>query len=350
MVFKYKDSLTINENFKILRRNHNMEIMNIKNFEVGNTYEGVCLIKDITRADGKNGRYMSFNLQDGTGAIAAKKWEDDPSITGSCFVEATVDVSAYMNKPQAIVRKMKVIEPSKEQKAACLPCSPYDADDMWAVLNNIIAGIEDNELRNLVSVMITSIADKIKTIPAARGVHHDTIGGLLHHTTEMASTAVALARIYPVVNKDLLVAGTILHDYAKVREFAINELGLVDKYTIEGNLLGHLAMGAEMVENEAKKLGISYERILLLKHMILSHHGNREWGAVQLPCTPEASLLFLIDMISSRMEIYRKEYAKLEVGQIADEPCRALDGVRVYKHPLAPTEIPGYIGGEPFES
>lgn len=327
-----------------------MNATNVKNFEVGNTYEGVYLMTNLSRAEGKNGTYMKFNLQDSTGTISAKKWEDVPEITGSCFVQVTVSVDTYMNVPQAIVKKVERVEnPTQEQKANCLPYTPYDINAMWAMLNDIISGINDSELRTLVSDMIVSAADNIRNIPAARGVHHDTIGGLLHHVTEMAKTAVVLADIYPVVNKDLLVSGTILHDYAKIREFAINELGLVDKYTIEGNLLGHLAMGAEMIESRAKELGVSADKILLLKHMVLSHHGNREWGAVQLPSTPEASLLFLIDMISSRMEIYRKEYLKLEVGQLADEPCRALDGVRVYKHSMAPIEVHNYLCDEKFE-
>lgn len=315
-----------------------MEHISIKNFTDGMAVEGMYVVSEVSTAvTTKGDPYMKITLQDSTGKFFCNAWFVDASIAAGQIAEVVMKVKTYNNSLNGNITSIKtVMDPlSQEQLAELLPYTPYNIDEMWERLGALIGSIGDTELRNLVSAMINEASAQYRSMPAARGVHHDTIGGLLQHTLEMALTADNVAGIYPVVNRDLLVAGTILHDYAKIREFCINQLGLCDKYSLEGNLLGHLHMGACMVEEKGRQLGISEEKILLLKHMLLSHHGNREWGAVQLPSIPEASMLFLIDMISSRMEIFRKEYDKLAVGERSVEPCRVLDGAFVYHHGMS---------------
>ena len=316
-----------------------MSHISVKDFAEKMSVVGMYIVADVSTAvTTKGDPYMRIVLQDSTGKFNCNAWFVDNSIVSGKVVTIDMKVQAYNGKLNGIINSISVVadQLSQEQLSELIPYTPYNIDEMWAKLNAMILSIKDKELYSLVSDMINDASDMYRSIPAARGVHHDTIGGLLQHTLEMALTADSIANLYPVVNRDLLVAGTILHDYAKTREFCINNLGLCDNYSLEGNLLGHLHMGACMVEEKGRALKISEEKILLLKHMLLSHHGNREWGAVSLPSIPEASMLFLIDMISSRMEIFRKEYGKLGIGERSLESCRVLDGAFVYRHSLSP--------------
>ena len=168
-------------------------------------------------------------------------------------------------------------------------------------------------------------------VSGSRTFHHSGVHGLLQHTAEMAKTAEIVAPIYPVINKDLLVAGTILHDLAKVEEYVFDTNGIATDMSIDGMLFGHLFLGAEKIREYGKRYGISEDIIRPLAHMIACHHGNQEWGAIQKPCTPEAVALFLIDMMSAKMEMFRVEYENLEPGQIAADKNMGLDGIRVYR-------------------
>lgn len=150
------------------------------------------------------------------------------------------------------------------------------------------------------------------------------------HTVDMLTMAEFLAKQYStVIDRDLLLAGTLLHDFAKAKEFAFSELGLVTGYSTKGQLLGHLVMGAQEAADAAKELGIPDDKSMLLQHMILSHHGEPEFGAAVRPLFAEAELLSQIDTIDSRMEIYREVLNDLSVGEFS-ERIFALER-RVYK-------------------
>ena len=152
------------------------------------------------------------------------------------------------------------------------------------------------------------------------------------HTVTMMKTALFLAAQYgEFLDRDLLLAGTFLHDFAKIQEFQVSQTGLVTDYTTAGQLLGHLVMGAQEVKEVCAACGVSEERSMLLQHMILSHHGQPEFGAAVLPQCAEAELLCYIDMIDSRMEIYREVLDKTEPGQFSDRVF-ALDNKRLYRH------------------
>ena len=139
------------------------------------------------------------------------------------------------------------------------------------------------------------------------------------------------AQYADTVNRSLLLTGTLLHDFAKEQEFTFSELGLVTDYSTKGQLLGHLVMGAQEVAAIAAELDLPEEKATLLEHLILSHHGQPEFGAAVLPQCAEAELLSLVDQIDSRMEIYREVLAPLKAGEFSQRVC-ALDNRRVYKH------------------
>ena len=139
------------------------------------------------------------------------------------------------------------------------------------------------------------------------------------HTVNMLRTADYLAELYcEVINRDLLLAGTLLHDIAKIREFLLSSLGMVKDYSVEGQLLGHLVMGAQEIAEVAAELNIPQEKSVLLQHLVLSHHGEPEFGAAVRPMCAEAELLHLIDMMDSRMEIYAETLQTMPSGSFSD--------------------------------
>ena len=216
--------------------------------------------------------------------------------------------------------------------AALTPSAPIDADAVLARVWQLVESMEDDDYRAIATMMLQRREQDFRSIPAAKSVHHGFVGGLLMHTANMLEQADFLSRLYgSTINRSLLLAGTLLHDFGKMKEFSFSELGLVTEYSTEGQLLGHLVIGAEWVAAAARKLGIPEEKSLLLRHLILSHHGEPEFGAAVVPVCMESELLHLIDKIDSRVEIYRKAFEEVPVGAFSSR-IFALEH-RVYHHP-----------------
>jgi len=168
-------------------------------------------------------------------------------------------------------------------------------------------------------------------IPAGKSMHHSFLNGLLMHTSNMLRMADFLASLYSdILNRDLLLTGTLLHDLAKEQEFICSELGLVTEYSVKGQLLGHLVMGAQEVAEISPSLGIPENKSILVQHMILSHHGDPEFGAAVVPCFAESELLSYIDNVDSRMEIYAEQYEQMETNSFSSR-IFALDK-KIFKH------------------
>ena len=196
----------------------------------------------------------------------------------------------------------------------------------------MLSAMEDTDYQRVCREMLSRHRDAFVTIPAAKSVHHSFVHGLLMHTAYMMKTALFLAKLYgDLLDRDLLLAGAFLHDFAKIREFSLSPTGLVADYSVAGQLLGHLVMGAEETAQVCRELNIPEEKSLLLQHMILSHHGTPEFGAAVVPACAESELLSYIDMMDSRMEIYRETLEKTEQGAFSDR-IFALDNKRIYRH------------------
>ena len=179
--------------------------------------------------------------------------------------------------------------------------------------------------------MLRRYGEYVRRIPAAKSVHHSFVGGLLMHTANMVKSACFYADLYPdTLDRSLLIAGTLLHDFCKCEEFVTSPLGLVTDYSVKGQLLGHLVMGAEAVDQIAGLLQIPEEKSVLLQHMILSHHGEPEFGAAVRPMCAESELLSYLDMIDSRMEIYAETMAQTPAGEFSGRVF-ALEK-RIYHH------------------
>lgn len=308
----------------------------IADLAVGTDVEGFYVLKSAaskTTAAGKP--FLTAVLSDVSGSIEAKVWDYTGSIGAideGKVVKIRGSVSEYRGLPQITIDKIRLADANdKYDISALVPVAPIDINDTMNEMEDIVASIDDADYRSVVQTIMQRHYDIIKNIPAAKSVHHGFISGLLMHTVNMLRLADFLSDLYfDVIDRSLLLAGTALHDFAKEKEFTFSQLGLVTDYSVKGQLLGHLVMGAQEVSQVADELGIPEKKSVLLQHMILSHHGEPELGAAVKPICAESELLSKIDSIDSRMEIYRETFENMNIGEVSGRVF-ALDK-RIYKH------------------
>lgn len=310
----------------------------LNQLRVNDEVQGFYLLKSAYAKTNKNGKpFLSAVLEDAGGSMDAKLWEYDNSTVGEQdagrIVYVTGTVTEFMGALQLRINALRLRRPEEAVDLAALtPSAPIDADAVLARVWQLVESMEDDDYRAIATMMLQRREQDFRSIPAAKSVHHGFVGGLLMHTANMLEQADFLSRLYgSTINRSLLLAGTLLHDFGKMKEFSFSELGLVTEYSTEGQLLGHLVIGAEWVAAAARKLGIPEEKSLLLRHLILSHHGEPEFGAAVVPVCMESELLHLIDKIDSRVEIYRKAFEEVPVGAFSSR-IFALEH-RVYHHP-----------------
>lgn len=290
----------------------------------GDEVEGFYILKGVypkTTAAGKP--FLSASLSDNSGVIDAKMWDYSGPIGAADegkVIKLRGKVSEYRGAPQIVIDRIRLrTESDPVDLGALVPAAPVDADAYLQKVNDLVDRMKDADYQTLCREMLRRHLADFRQIPAAKSVHHGFLHGLLMHTVDMLTMADFLAAQYgAVIDRDLLLAGTLLHDFAKAKEFAFSELGLVTSYSTRGQLLGHLVMGAQEAADAARELGIPEDKSMLLQHMILSHHGEPEFGAAVRPLFAEAELLYHIDVIDSRMEIYREVLRDLPVGEFSD--------------------------------
>lgn len=310
----------------------------IENMSVGNEVEGFYLLKDAllkTSAAGKP--FLAGSISDMSGSIEIKVWDYSGPVGASPddvgkVVKVRGSVSEFKGSLQMIVTNIRIALPTDSYDVSKLvPTAPIDADRTIAEIAGMIDSLSDDDYRKIASTMFERHREAFKKIPAAKSVHHSFLSGLLMHTANMLRTADFLARLYPeIIDRSLLMTGTLLHDFAKEFEFSFSNLGVVTDYSLKGQLLGHLVMGAEEVAATSRELGIPEEKSILLQHLILSHHGEPEFGAAVRPMCAEAELLSYIDNIDSRMEIYAENLRDVEPGGFSGR-IPALDK-KIYNH------------------
>ncbi len=309
----------------------------IKELQLGDEIEGYYILSQSEpRTSKTNKPYLSGRLSDSSGDIEFKAWDYAGPIGAAdagSIVKLRGVVGEYQGKPQLTVRRLRTATAEDEYDlAALVPVAPIDRDAAMEEIRALIDTFADEDYKTFAAAMLDRHEEDFRRYPAAKSMHHSFVSGLLMHTLGMLRLADAMAGYYPeVIDRDLLLTGTLLHDFAKAREFQLSPLGLVSDYSPEGQLLGHLYMGAMDAAETAKELGMSEEKSLLIQHMIVSHHGVREYGAITVPATAEAELLSYLDLIDSRMEIYREALADVKPGQFS-KPIPALDRKRLFRH------------------
>ena len=308
----------------------------IADFKIGDVIEGFYVLKDASAKTTANGRpYLQCQISDQSGYITCLYW-DYPGPVGADNIGQVVkvrgEVTAYRGSPLFTGHRIRLAtDRDTFDRANLVPTAPIDAPARMDEIRALVASIEDTDYRRICETMLSRHGEVFQSIPAAKTVHHSFVSGLLMHTSNMLKTAEFLAGIYSdVIDRSLLLAGTLLHDFAKKEEFAFSELGLATGYTVKGQLLGHLVMGAQEVADVARELGVAEEKSVLLQHMPLSHHGQPEFGAAVVPMCAEAELLSEIDFLDSRMEIYAENLAEIPTGSFTNR-IFSLEK-KIYKH------------------
>lgn len=303
----------------------------------GDKVEGFYLLKEAYQKVSSNGKpFLSAVIADKTGTIDVKVWDYSGPVGAQEDIGKVVkirgDVSEFKGSPQLSLSNVRMALPEDNcDTSRLVAVAPIDRDETLEKVRALIASLEDSDYRQVAQRMLETHLEAFRSIPAAKSVHHSFLSGLLMHTANMLQLADFLAGLYPqVIDRSLLLTGTLLHDFAKEIEFQFSELGIVTDYSLKGQLLGHMVMGAQEVSNVCTELGTPEEKNLLLQHMILSHHGEPEFGAAVRPEFAEAELLSYIDLVDSRMEIYSETLPSVPAGSFSGR-IFALDK-RIYHH------------------
>lgn len=303
----------------------------------GDEVEGFYVLKSAFPKVASNGKpFLNLTLSDRTGAIDGKVWDYGGPIGSGDegkVVKVRGSVSEFRGALQFTAERIRLAGgDDRYDVTALVPVAPIDEKAMYGDVERLLDSIADADYRAVAQELLRRHREGFASIPAAKRVHHSFLRGLLMHTGNMMKLADYLAGLYAdTVDRSLLLAGTFAHDLQKEREFRFSSLGLVTDYSVAGQLLGHLVMGAQEVAEAARELGIPEEKSLLLQHLVLSHHGEPEYGAAVRPVCAESELLSYIDMIDSRMEIYRETLAETPLGGFSDRVF-ALDGKKLYHH------------------
>lgn len=306
--------------------------------EIGNNgqVEGFAVIKQCDRKTAKNGNtYLDIVLSDKSGEIFAKLWDYNEVSHGKyendMFVKIRGTILKYNGNDQLRIEKIRPVTNSDNVNVAdYVKSADYDGEEMFDFLVSKVSAFQDEELKKIVLYLLDSNKEKILFYPAAYRLHHAIRCGLLMHTASIVKLCEGVCLVYPFVNRELLISGAILHDIAKTVEFSVRETGLASGYTVEGNLIGHLVKGAMMVEEAAKKLSIDSEKSMLLQHMILSHHGEPDFGAAVRPQFLEAELLSELDLMDARVYEIMSAVEGLEKGEFSQR-LWALEDRKFYK-------------------
>jgi 3'-5' exoribonuclease len=282
------------------------------------------------------GQFLALILSDKTGSFEARMWDDvaDPiaTCTEGCYVKVQGQISKYQGKFQITLQKLRCAAESEIDPTDYLPVTSFDVEEMWAELRGYVTSFTNEDLKRLVFSFLDDpeIGPAYKAAPAAKRLHHAWIGGLLEHVLTLVRVCRAAAPFYPEVDPDLLVTGAILHDVGKIRELSWkSSFG----YTLEGQMIGHISIAQGMLREKALALQPFPAKLLVLvEHMILSHHGKYEFGSPKLPMTPEAILLSALDDLEAKMQTLRSEFAS--ASATGKGPGELTEWVRSMERPL----------------
>lgn len=226
----------------------------------------------------------------------------------------------YNSRKQLRIERMRAALPQDEvDMAQLVACAPEKPEVMRKDIEDTIDTFQSEGLKKIVREMLRLTGDKLEWFPAAQRLHHAERSGLLHHTTSMLNLARHVVAAYPFLNAELLYAGVILHDLCKTTEMISDETGSVSDYSADGLLIGHLVRGVARIEEAAKNVGVSGEIVLLLEHMVLSHHSIPEYGSPKAPMFPEAEVLARIDDLDAKMNEMQGILARVPEGAFSEK-------------------------------
>ncbi len=305
----------------------------IMQYDVGEQVDVFLLIKHVTKGIASNGKpFLTLTLQDRSGEIEAKLWDasdtDEKNYASENIVKVSGDILSYRGRNQLRIRQIRISSSTDSVKLAdFLATAPLDIDEMSSKLTQYIFEMKNPNVQRITRHLLKKHQTAFMNYPAATKNHHEFVSGLSYHVCCMLDLAKAIAGLYPSLDKDLLYAGVILHDLGKVFELS-GPISTV--YTVEGNLLGHISIMVNEIGKAAEELHISGEEVLILQHLVLSHHGKAEWGSPKPPLIKEAEMLHYIDNIDAKMNMLDRALERVKPGEFT-ERVFALDNRSFYK-------------------
>lgn len=292
----------------------------ISSLKEGDWVDETYLVTSKQISIAKNGvTYLSLKLADKTGEVDGKMWDNAEAAAGTFeredFIRVKGVAANYQGQMQVKMKGLEKVDDAKVDLSQFLETSPRNIDEMVRELEAVAAGLTNGYLRQL---MRSFLADKafmaiFRRTPAAKTLHHNYIGGLLEHVTELIAICRDVGKHFPGIDMDLLTVGAFIHDIGKVRELAVRKS---IEYTTEGKLLGHISLGYEMVaEKSASIPAFPKELEMLLKHIMLSHHGEYEFGSPKRPKIQEAIIVNYLDDLAAKISNFRSTLKKENVGE-----------------------------------
>lgn len=295
----------------------------IKDLMVGHKVNDVFFIRNrrqLKKHDGS--KFLILELSDRSGVILGKIWDsvDEfyPETNPGNFAKIQGDVTEYNGETQITIASINRVSEQDVTAKDFIASSRFDIETMYAELKDYINAITDADYRKLLNNLFahSDISQKFKMAPASTGVHHAYLGGLLEHTLFMLRLSKSIPQVYPEIDYSLLVTGIILHDIGKIKEYSFEK---AISHTDEGYLIGHIVVGYEIVKNEIDKIAdFPEDKKQLLLHIILSHHGLREFGSPTTPKFAEAYLVHTLDNLDARMMMYREVTEKAQGEKWSD--------------------------------
>lgn len=280
----------------------------------------IFLVRDKITAMAKNGKpYMTLKLMDSTGEVDAKVWDQIDELSSQfCaddFIRIDAKASVYMGKMQLVVQQLEKVAEEAVDIGDFLPVSSRSAEEMRHDLDQLLDSLKNPYIGDLLRAFFDDpeFYRLYSRAPAAKSMHHTYIGGLLEHSLAVAALALDVAKRYPQVDRDLLISGAMLHDVGKVMELSFDRsFG----YTDEGKLLGHIVIGVQMIEDRVRAIpGFPTELSMMIKHLLLSHHGQYDFGSPKRPKFLEAVILNFIDDLDSKINAVQLHVEKEQQTQ-----------------------------------
>jgi 3'-5' exoribonuclease len=282
----------------------------ITDFKPSERVRGLFSIANAQLGRTRNDKpYLRCLVGDRTGEMPGRMWSIDERIISrlstDCFVQLEGETQAYQGEMQLIIQNLEPVEPSQEQLRDLIPCSKRDPGEMFAELRAILDTLHHPAMKALAKAYLDDqyLMDAFKQCPAAKSMHHAYLGGLLEHTLQLLMLGSLVCPLYPKVSRDLVLMGLFLHDLGKTRELVYDK---AFSYSDRGELIGHIVEGVIMLRDKAHQVvretgqRMPPNTILVLEHIILSHHGVPEFGSPKPPATPEAILVSMLDNLDAK--------------------------------------------------
>ncbi len=296
------------------------------------------MVKSVAVKTGSTGKpYLDVILGDNTGEINGKKWDvgaSDHLLKEKDIVKIIAIVTEFNSQLQLKIQRIRKAVPESNpddimDMGDFVKAAPEDPEEMYDYIFRSCDSIKDEDYRKLCLRVLEDNREKLMYYPAASKNHHAELGGLLYHTKRMLMNGERVCQVYTNLNKDLVIAGVVLHDIQKIFEIDADTDGMASGYSFEGQMLGHIVMGVKYIDKLAEETGLPYEKKIMMEHMVLSHHYEPEFGSPKKPLFPEAEVLHYLDILDARMYDMEEAVAHTEPGGFSDR-IWTLDNRRIY--------------------